>query len=100
MPRLSDTMTEGTIAKWLKQPGEPIKKGDELLEIETDKATMVQESYEDGVMEEILVPEGQTVPIGQPIARIGDGVSSNGVAMALTMPVSRMITMLAKPTRK
>jgi len=80
MPRLSDTMTEGTIAKWLKQPGEPIKKGDELLEIETDKATMVQESYEDGVMEEILVQEGQTVAIGQPIARIGggDGQGGNG----------------------
>ena len=87
MPRLSDTMTEGTIAKWLKQPGEPIKKGDELLEIETDKATMVQESYEDGVMEEILVPEGQTVPIGQPIARIGaGGGSSNGAATATAAP--------------
>src|SRR5215216_882128 len=69
MPRLSDTMTEGTIAKWLKQPGDEVKKGDILLEIETDKATMELEAY-----------EAQTVPIGQPIMLIGDGsgASSSG----------------------
>jgi pyruvate dehydrogenase E2 component (dihydrolipoamide acetyltransferase) len=73
MPRLSDTMTEGTIAKWLKQPGDQVKKGDILLEIETDKATMELEAYEAGVVEKVLVNEGQTVPIGQPIMLIGDG---------------------------
>lgn len=73
MPRLSDTMTEGTIAKWLKQPGDEVKKGDILLEIETDKATMELEAYEGGVVEKVLVNEGQTVPIGQPIMLIGDG---------------------------
>jgi len=72
-------MTEGTIARWIKQVGEQVKKGDTLLEIETDKATMELESYEDGVIEEVMVTEGQTVPIGQPIARIGDGSgSANG----------------------
>jgi pyruvate dehydrogenase E2 component (dihydrolipoamide acetyltransferase) len=73
MPRLSDTMTEGTIAKWLKHPGDEVKKGDILLEIETDKATMELEAYEGGVVEKVLVDEGQTVPIGQPIMLIGDG---------------------------
>ena len=66
-------MTEGTIAKWLKQPGDQVQKGDILLEIETDKATMELEAYEAGVVEKVLVPEGQTVPIGQPIMLIGDG---------------------------
>ena len=73
MPRLSDTMTEGTIAKWLKHPGDQVQKGEILLEIETDKATMELEAYESGVVEKVLVDEGQTVPIGQPIMLIGDG---------------------------
>jgi pyruvate dehydrogenase E2 component (dihydrolipoamide acetyltransferase) len=73
MPRLSDTMTEGTIAKWLKHPGDQVQKGEILLEIETDKATMELEAYEAGVVEKVLVDEGQTVPIGQPIMLIGDG---------------------------
>src|SRR3954465_12729039 len=73
MPRLSDTMTEGTIAKWLKHPGDEVKKGEILLEIGTDKATMELEAYESGVVEKVLVNEGQTVPIGQPIMLIGDG---------------------------
>jgi pyruvate dehydrogenase E2 component (dihydrolipoamide acetyltransferase) len=73
MPRLSDTMTEGTIAKWLKHPGDQVQKGEILLEIETDKATMELEAYESGVVEKVLVDEGQTVPIGQPIMLIGNG---------------------------
>jgi pyruvate dehydrogenase E2 component (dihydrolipoamide acetyltransferase) len=51
MPRLSDTMQEGTISRWLKHPGDEVKKGDTLAEIETDKATMELESYEVGVLE-------------------------------------------------
>jgi pyruvate dehydrogenase E2 component (dihydrolipoamide acetyltransferase) len=73
MPRLSDTMTEGTISRWLKHPGDTVRKGEILLEIETDKATMELESYESGVVEKVLVEEGQTVPIGQPIMLIGSG---------------------------
>jgi pyruvate dehydrogenase E2 component (dihydrolipoamide acetyltransferase) len=76
MPRLSDTMQEGTISKWLKQPGDTVKKGDVLGEIETDKATMDLEAYEAGVLEQILVPEGETVPIGQAIAIIGSGAGT------------------------
>ncbi len=73
MPRLSDTMEEGTIGRWLKQPGDHVEKGEILLEIETDKATMELESYESGTLQKILVQEGQTVPIGEPIAIIGEG---------------------------
>jgi len=73
MPRLSDTMEEGTLAAWLKQPGDQVHRGDLLAEIETDKATMELEAFEEGVLERILVQEGETVPIGQPIAVIGSG---------------------------
>lgn len=73
MPRLSDTMEEGTIARWLKSPGDAVKAGEILAEIETDKATMDLEAYDAGVLEKILVPEGETVPIGQPIAVVGTG---------------------------
>ena len=58
MPRLSDSMTEATIVGWLKQPGEAFVRGDPLVEVETDKATVVYEAEEDGLLGEILVPEG------------------------------------------
>src|SRR5579859_5382358 len=84
MPRLSDTMQEGTIGKWLKQPGDAVKKGDSLAEIETDKATMDLEAFDDGVLEQILVNAGETVPIGQPVAVVGSGehVESAGAPAA------------------
>ncbi|HVB96172.1 MAG TPA: dihydrolipoamide acetyltransferase family protein [Chloroflexota bacterium] len=71
MPRLSDTMEQGTIARWLKKPGDEVKKGEPLAEIETDKATMNLESFTSGRLQKILLPEGQTVPIGTPIAIVG-----------------------------
>ncbi len=73
MPRLSDTMEEGTIGRWLKKPGDSVEKGDILLEIETDKATMELEAYESGTLQKIVVQEGETVPIGAVIAYIGEG---------------------------
>jgi pyruvate dehydrogenase E2 component (dihydrolipoyllysine-residue acetyltransferase) len=73
MPRLSDTMQEGTIAHWLKKAGDEVKKGDILAEVETDKATMDLEAYEAGTLQQILVQEGETVPIGQAVALIGTG---------------------------
>lgn len=80
MPRLSDTMEEGTIAHWLKKPGDEVKKGDVLAEIETDKATMDLESFDVGVLEQIMVQEGETVPIGQVIATIGTGAAQDAAA--------------------
>jgi pyruvate dehydrogenase E2 component (dihydrolipoamide acetyltransferase) len=80
MPRLSDTMEEGTLAAWLKQPGDQVHRGDLLAEIETDKATMELEAFEEGVLERVLVQEGETVPIGQPIAVIGSGAGDGAAA--------------------
>lgn len=71
MPRLSDTMTEGTVAKWLKNVGDTIKQGDILAEIETDKATMEFESFNDGVLLHIGINEGQTAPVDSLLAIIG-----------------------------
>jgi pyruvate dehydrogenase E2 component (dihydrolipoamide acetyltransferase) len=70
MPRLSDSMEEGTILKWLKAAGEEVSRGEELVEIETDKATMTYESDAAGRLE-ILAAEGDTLPIGAVIARLG-----------------------------
>ncbi|TDC91062.1 dihydrolipoamide acetyltransferase family protein [Actinomadura sp. 7K507] len=70
MPRLSDTMEEGVISSWQKQPGDEIAVGDILVDIETDKAVMEYEAYEDGVLDKILVAEGETAAIGTPIAVI------------------------------
>jgi pyruvate dehydrogenase E2 component (dihydrolipoyllysine-residue acetyltransferase) len=72
MPRLSDSMEEGTILKWLKSVGDEIAVGDELVEIETDKANMVYEADTAGTLVEIVAEEGDTLPIGEPIARVGD----------------------------
>jgi pyruvate dehydrogenase E2 component (dihydrolipoamide acetyltransferase) len=73
MPRLSDTMEEGKVARWLKQPGDKVARGETIAEIDTDKATMDLEAFEEGVLEQVLVPEGGTVPIGAPVAVIGTG---------------------------
>ena len=80
MPRLSDTMEEGTIASWLKKPGEKVDRGEVIAQIETDKATMDLTAFEAGTLQEILAPEGTTVAIGQPVARIGSGKSAPAAA--------------------
>src|SRR3954463_14716201 len=72
MPRLSDSMEEGTILKWLKAEGDEVTRGDELVEIETDKATMTYEADSAGTLS-IVAQEGDTLPIGEVIARIGAG---------------------------
>jgi pyruvate dehydrogenase E2 component (dihydrolipoamide acetyltransferase) len=72
MPRLSDSMEEGTILKWLKSDGDEVSKGEELVEIETNKANMTYEADSDGVLE-IVAQEGDTLPVGEPIARLGSG---------------------------
>jgi pyruvate dehydrogenase E2 component (dihydrolipoyllysine-residue acetyltransferase) len=71
MPRLSDSMEEGTVLKWLVEVGGEVKRGEPLVEIETDKANMTYEADTDGVLIEVVAEEGETLPIGQVIARIG-----------------------------
>jgi pyruvate dehydrogenase E2 component (dihydrolipoamide acetyltransferase) len=83
MPRLSDSMEEGTILRWLKGNGDEVARGEELVEIETDKANMTYESDAEGTLE-IVADEGATLPIGELIARIGGG--SGGAATDSVLP--------------
>jgi pyruvate dehydrogenase E2 component (dihydrolipoamide acetyltransferase) len=76
MPRLSDSMEEGTILKWLKSDGDEVTRGEELVEIETDKANMTYEADQDGTLS-IVAQEGDTLPVGDTIARIGEGDSGD-----------------------
>ena len=95
MPRLSDTMEEGTIARWLKQPGDPVRRGEVIAEIETDKATMDLEAYEDGILESIVAGEGSTVSIGTPIGVIDAGRTSATPPPAAASAVPPPITVAA-----
>jgi pyruvate dehydrogenase E2 component (dihydrolipoamide acetyltransferase) len=88
MPRLSDTMEEGTIAQWLVAEGATVERGTVIAEIETDKAVMDLEAYDGGVLEKILVQVGETVPIGEKIAIIGDGSGSSGAGANGSAPTA------------
>jgi len=72
MPRLSDTMTEGVVAKWLKKVGDHVEEGDILAEIETDKATMEFESFHEGTLLHIGIQEGETASVDSLLAIIGE----------------------------
>jgi pyruvate dehydrogenase E2 component (dihydrolipoyllysine-residue acetyltransferase) len=78
MPRLSDSMEEGTVLKWLVEEGGEVKRGEPLVEIETDKANMTYEADTDGTLIEIVAQEGDTLAIGEPIARIGEPGEAGG----------------------
>ncbi len=82
MPRLSDSMEEGTVLQWMKSVGEQVALGEELVEIETDKANMVFEADAAGTLIEILAQEGETRPIGEVIARVGDRAEAAPAAEA------------------
>jgi len=73
MPQLSDTMTEGTVVKWLKKEGDKVKAGDVIAEVETDKATMEMESFEGGTIAHIAIAEGEKVPVGGVMAVLAIG---------------------------
>jgi pyruvate dehydrogenase E2 component (dihydrolipoamide acetyltransferase) len=78
MPRLSDSMEEGTVLKWLVEQGGEVKRGEPLVEIETDKANMTYDADTDGVLVEVVAQEGDTLAIGEVIARIGDASEVTG----------------------
>lgn len=89
MPRLSDTMTDGTVATWLKKVGDVVKQGDILAEIETDKATMEFESFNDGTLLYIGVQEGQTAPVDSILAVLGPaGTDVSGVVAGFSAGVA------------
>src|SRR5438270_822925 len=73
MPQLSDTMTEGTLVKWLKKEGDKVKGGEIVAEVETDKATMEMESSEGGTLASIVAKEGAKVKVGETIAVLATG---------------------------
>jgi pyruvate dehydrogenase E2 component (dihydrolipoamide acetyltransferase) len=88
MPKLSDSMADAVILKWLKSAGEAFSRGDGLIEVETDKATVVYEAEWDGTLETILAPEGTTVGVGEPIATLANGDGAASVAARPTTPAS------------
>ena len=82
MPKLSDTMTEGTLIKWIKQVGDSIEVGDIIAEVETDKATMEMEAFDEGTLTEILVQEGAKSPVGSVIGIILEEGETAGASAA------------------
>lgn len=86
MPSLGFDMQEGTLVRWLKQPGDTVKRGESVAEIETDKAVIEIESFENGVITEILVEPGTTVPVGEPIAIVDTGDGGAATPAAKTAP--------------
>src|SRR5262249_27013110 len=80
MPKLSDTMEEGKIIRWLKQRGDRVAIGDILAEVETDKANMELEAFDEGVLSEIRTPEGESAPVGAVIAVLGDAADAKAAA--------------------
>src|SRR5688572_28294552 len=89
MPKLSDTMEEGRLIAWRKKVGDPVKRGEVLAEIETDKADMEFESYTEGVVAQIVVEAGATVPVGTLIAVLRlPGESEDAVSAEATPQAS------------
>jgi len=87
LPKLSDTMEEGTVLRWLKQAGDTVRRGDVIVEVETDKADMEVESEHAGVIEKILVDAGQSVAVGTVLAVLEEGASTDPKATEATPAV-------------
>src|SRR3954454_1585554 len=96
MPKLSDTMTEGTLVTWKKKKGDKVTAGEVIAEIETDKGTMEWESPEDGTLTEIYVEEGGKVNVGDKIAFIGEP----GEGATSTKPAAKEEKAATKETEK
>ena len=85
MPKLSDAMETGKVIKWIKKEGDSVKGGDVIAEVETDKANMELEAYDEGTLAEVRVPEGESAPVGAVIAVLaapGEGVAARPAAAA------------------
>ena len=96
MPKLSDTMTEGTLIKWHKKVGDTVEIGDILAEIETDKATMEMEAFDDGTITSILIQEGEKATIGSILAVL-NGPSSAPAPTAAATPIPPAAETLEPP---
>src|SRR5437899_3003920 len=106
MPQLSDTMTEGTVVKWHKKEGDKVRAGEELADVETDKATMPMEAYESGVLAHIAVPEGQKIKVGAVlglIATAGENpadVKKQAASGAAAQQPARAVAQAPAPARQ
>jgi pyruvate dehydrogenase E2 component (dihydrolipoyllysine-residue acetyltransferase) len=102
MPKLSDSMADAVILRWLKSVGEDFTRGEGLIEVETDKATVIYEAEWDGTLDSILVPEGATVAVGEPIATLanGDGAAIVDIRPAPSEPEQVAPTPAAFPAPK
>ena len=98
MPKLSDSVADAVILRWLKAPGEGFKRGEALLEVETDKATVVYEAEDDGTLESILVQEGEAAAVGQPIASLGGGGAAEAANRATDAGARPNATPVARRT--
>ena len=109
MPALSSTMTEGKIVEWLKQPGDKVARGESVLVVESDKADMDVESFQDGYLAAVLMPAGSTAPVGETIGLIVEteaelaeaqakAPSGGGSAPATAAPTTAARTPAAAPT--
>jgi pyruvate dehydrogenase E2 component (dihydrolipoyllysine-residue acetyltransferase) len=97
MPKLSDAMEEATVLQWLKRPGDAVARGEPLVEVETDKATIVYEAEADGVLAEILVEEGGSAALGETIARLEVGA---GAPAAAPVPAPAPVVAAAAPPQE
>jgi 2-oxoisovalerate dehydrogenase E2 component (dihydrolipoyl transacylase) len=103
MPQLGESVTEGTIAKWLKQPGDAVAKYESIAEVITDKVNAEIPAPADGVMSELIAPEGAVVPVGQPICSIdtadGTVAATHGAAAATPEPVAATAVVASAPAQ-
>jgi pyruvate dehydrogenase E2 component (dihydrolipoamide acetyltransferase) len=97
MPKLSDTMTEGTLLRWVKKVGDTIAVGDVLAEVETDKATMEMEAFDEGTLSELYVNDGQTVQVGQKLALLLAAGESKPAESKPSVPTSKQSDAQKKP---
>jgi pyruvate dehydrogenase E2 component (dihydrolipoamide acetyltransferase) len=100
MPRLSDSMEEATVLQWLKRPGDAVAKGEPLVEVETDKATIVYEAETAGVLREVVVDDGETAALGAVIARIEGTGGPQRAAAGLPRPPTESAPPRPAPERK
>ena len=96
MPKMSDTMEEGKIVRWLKREGDQVTEGESIAEIETDKANVEMEAFEAGMIKDIIVKEGETVPVGQAIAELEPA----GAPAAAKAPKPQPVAVTAPPPPK
>ena len=98
MPSLGADMTEGTVVRWLVKPGDSVSRGDIVVEVETDKADMEVEIFQSGAIEKILVPEGERVAVGTPLALIAaDGAHAHAPAPAALAPAALPVARVPVP---